>query len=193
MIHLLELERPRLVLLDVILPGTNGFELMKYIRENADVPVIFLSASSEDDNIVHALELGADDYIVKPFSPTELVARIEASLRKAAKGTGAEGYRQPYRLAEVSIDYAERSVTVAGSPVKLTATEYKVLFELSINAGRVLTHEQLLHRVWGADYSGEGHLVRVFIGNLRRKLGDDARNPRYIFTEPRVGYRMAKL
>ncbi len=173
-------------------PGTNGFDLMKHIREVSDVPVIFLSASSEDENIVHALELGADDYIVKPFSPTELVARVEASLRKSANRIEAKGERQPYRLEDVTIDYAERVVTVSGCPVKLTATEYKLLFELSINAGRVMTHEQLLHRVWGARYSIEEYLVRVFVGNLRRKLGDDARNPRYIFTEPRVGYWMAR-
>ena len=191
MIHLLEMERPHLVLLDLILPGTNGFELMKRIREFSNVPVIFLSGSGEEENIVRALELGAADYIVKPFSPTELVARIETALRKQAGPNEAED-RKAYRLADLTVDYAERSVTVSGCPVQLTATEYRMLFELSINAGRVLTHDQLLQRVWGTEYSGEGHLVRVFVGNLRRKLGDDARNPRYIFTEPRVGYRMAK-
>ena len=191
MIHLLEMERPHLVLLDLILPGTNGFELMKRIREFSNVPVIFLSGSGEEENIVRALELGAADYIVKPFSPTELVARIETALRKQAGPNEAED-RKAYRLADLTVDYAERSVTVSGCPVQLTATEYRMLFELSINAGRVLTHDQLLQRVWGTEYSGEGHLVRVFVGNLRRKLGDDAGNPRYIFTEPRVGYRMAK-
>ena len=191
-IHLLELERPHLVLLDLMLPGTNGFELMKRIRKISDAPIIFLSANSEDENIVQALELGAADYIVKPFSPTELVARIESSLPKSAKRAEAEKERKPYRLADVTIDYAERSVAVADRPVQLTATEYKLLFELSINAGRILTHDQLLQRVWGAEYSGAGHLVRVFIGNLRRKLGDSARKPKYIFTESGVGYRMVK-
>ena len=191
LLHLLAIEQPHLVLLDLILPGTTGFELMERIREVSNVPVIFLSGSGEEENIVRALELGADDYIVKPFSATELLARVEASLRKSVKRTESEE-RKPYRLADVTIDYTARSVTVSGCPVKLTATEYRLIFELSINAGRVLTHDQLLQRVWGTEYSGEGHLVRVFVGNLRRKLGDDARNPRYIFTEPRVGYRMAK-
>ena len=192
MLHLLEMEQPHLVLLDLILPGTNGFELMRSIREVSNVPVIFLSGSGEEENIVRALELGADDYIVKPFSPTELLARVEASLRKSAKRTEPEEERRPYRLADVTIDYTARSLTVSGCAVNLTATEYRLLFELSVNAGRVLTHDQLLQRVWGTEYFGEGHLVRVFVGNLRRKLGDDARDPRYIFTEPRVGYRMAK-
>ena len=192
LLHLLAMEHPHLVLLDLILPGTTGFELMERIREVSNVPVIFLSGSGEEENIVRALELGADDYIVKPFSLTELLARVESSLRKSAKRSESEEERRPYRLADVTIDYAARSVTVAGCPVKLTATEYRLIFELSINAGRVLTHDQLLQRVWGTGYSGEGHLVRVFVGNLRRKLGDDAREPRYIFTESRVGYRMAK-
>ena len=100
--------------------------------------------------------------------------------------------RQPYRLGDLTINYADRGVTLSGRPVRLSATEYKLLFELSISAGRVLTHDQLLQRIWGQEYSGEGQLVRVFVGNLRRKLGDDANNPTYIFTEPRVGYRMAK-
>ena len=191
MVHLLEMEQPRLVLLDLILPGTNGFELMKRIREISSVPVIFLSGSGEEENIVRALEMGAADYIVKPFSPTELVARIGSALRKSAGRSEAEE-RKPYRLADVTIDYSERRLTVSGCPVQLTATEYGLLFELSVNAGRVLTHDQLLQRAWGTAYSGEGNLLRVFIGNLRRKLGDDARKPKYIFTEPRVGYRMAK-
>ncbi len=191
MLHLLEMERPRLVLLDLVLPGTNGFELMKRIREISSVPVIFLSGSSEDENIVRALELGAADYIVKPFSPTELVARIGSALRKPG-GRDEAGERKPYRLADVTIDYTQRRLTVSGCPVQLTPTEYGLLFELSVNAGRVLTHDQLLQRVWGTEYSVGGNLVRVSVGNLRRKLGDDARKPKYIFTEPRVGYRMAK-
>ena len=129
--------------------------------------------------------------ITKPFSPTELIARIEAVLRTRT-GSDTREEREPYRIGDLAIDYSRRHVTVAGSPVQLTATEYKVLFELSINAGRVLTHDQLLQRAWGADFSGEPHLVRIIIGRLRRKLGDDATDPQYIFTEPRVGYRMAK-
>ena len=191
MVHLLEMERPHLVLLDLILPGTNGFELMNRIREISSAPVIFLSGNDEEENIVRALELGAADYIVKPFSPTELVARIESALRRQPDPK-EPGERRPFRLADVTIDYGARRVTVSGCPVQITPTEYRLLFELSVNAGRVLTHEQLLQRVWGTGYSGAERLVRVFVGNLRRKLGDDANNPKYIFTEPRVGYRMAK-
>ena len=192
MIHLFEMERPHLVLLDVRLPGTSGYELLKRISEISEVPVIFLSGSSGEGSIVRALEMGASDYITKPFSPTELIARIEATLRKVtANAVGDE--REPYRIGDVAIDYSRRHVTVADRPVHLTATEYKVLFELSINAGRALTHEQILQRVWGAEYTGdESHLLRGIVGRLRRKLGDDANEPSYIFTEPRVGYRMAK-
>ena len=192
MLHLFEMERPHLVLLDVRLPGTSGFELLKSLREISEVPVIFLSGSSGDETIARGLKLGASDYIVKPFSPTELIARIETALRKGT-GSAVGEEREPYRTGDVTIDYLNRHVTVGDSPVQLTATEYKVLFELSTNAGRVLTHEQILQRVWGAEYtSDEGHFVRVVIGNLRRKLGDDANDPQYIFTERGVGYRMVK-
>ena len=192
MLHLFEMERPHLVLLDVRLPGTSGFELLKNLREISEVPVIFLSGSSGEETIAHGLELGASDYIVKPFSPTELIARIETTLRKGT-GSDAREEREPYRTGDLTIDYSNRRVTVGDSPVQLTATEYKVLFQLSVNAGRVLTHEQILQRVWGAEYtSDEGHFVRVVIGNLRRKLGDDANDPQYIFTERGVGYHMGK-
>ena len=191
MMHLLEMEQPHLVLLDLMVPGTDGFELMKRIREVSDVPIIFLSGSDKEENIVKALSTGADDYIVKPFSSTELLARVAASLRKWAAGAQPKA-REPYRLGDLTIDYADRGVTVSGCPVQLTSTEYKMLFELSVNAGRVLTHDQLLQRVWGTEYSGEAQLVRAFVKKLRRKLGDDAREPKYIFTELGVGYRMAK-
>ena len=191
MMHLLEMERPHLVLMDLIVPGTSGFEMMKRIREVSEVPIIFLSANDQENNVVKALGMGADDYIVKPFSSTELVARVEACLRKRGSAVTDEP-RQPYRQAELTIDYVDRAVTLSDRPVPLTATEYKLLFELSINAGRVLTHDQILERVWGPEYSGGGNLVRVFVGNLRRKLEDDARKPKYIFTEPGVGYRMDK-
>ncbi|MDE2718617.1 MAG: ATP-binding protein [Chloroflexota bacterium] len=192
MLHLFEMERPHLVLLDVRLPGTSGFELLKSLREISEVPVIFLSGSSGEVTIARGLELGASDYIVKPFSPTELIARIETALRKGT-GSDAREEREPYRTGDLTIDYSNHQVTVGDSPVQLTAIEYKVLFELSTNAGRVLTHEQILQRVWGEEYSGdEGHSVRVVIGNLRRKLGDDVKDPKYVFTERGVGYRMVK-
>ena len=191
LVHLLEIKQPDLVLLDLILPGVSGFDVMKRIRQVSAVPVIFLSAHDAEEHVVQALRMGADDYIVKPFSPNELVARIEASLRKRAVFDAAEVHR-PYRLGELTIDYMERGVTVSDTPVHLTATEYKLLFELSVNAGRVLTHDQILQRVWGPEYSGDAQLVRAMVKKVRRKLGEDGSDPKYVLTEPRVGYTMAK-
>ena len=177
-----------LVLLDLVLPGIDGIDLMKAIRDKADVPVIFLSAYGRDEVVAKALEMGAADYIVKPFSPTELVARIRAALRNRAAYEPSE----PFVLADLSIDYADRSVTIAGSPVQLIAIEYRMLVELSVNAGRTLTYEQLLQRVWRLEGPRDLRPMRTVVSSLRRKLGDDADNPTYIFTEPRIGYRMAR-
>ena len=184
-------EEPRLVLLDLMLPGSDGMELMKEIREVSDVPVIFLSVNGQEETIARAFENGADDYVVKPFSPTELVARIKAALRKREAPEWAEP-SEPYVLGDLTIDYAERHVTLAGGPVQLTAIEYGLLFELSANAGRVMTYDRLLQRVWGLRGSGDSRRVRTAAKQLRRKLGDDANNPTYILNEPRVGYRMEK-
>ena len=189
--RLVQVEKPHLILLDLALPGTSGFELMKRIPDMTDAPVMFLSGHGTDQDISRGLEIGAADYVVKPFSPTELVARIKAALRKGAASDRAEP-REPYLLGDLTINYAARLVTVAGRSVRLSATEYKLLFELSVNAGRVLTHDQLLRRVWDQDYSEGSQVVRTYVTYLRRKLGDDAKSPTYIFTEPRVGYRMAK-
>ena len=189
--RLVEVEKPHLILLDLALPGTNGFELMKRIADMTDAPVMFLSGHAADQDISRGLEMGAADYVVKPFSPTELVARIKAALRKGAASDRTEP-REPYVLGDLTINYAERLVTVAGRSVHLSATEYKLLFELSVNAGRVLTHDQLLRRVWDQDNSEGSQLLRTYVTYLRSKLGDDAKSPIYIFTEPRVGYRMAK-
>ena len=182
---------PGLVLLDLMLPGTDGMELMKEIREVSDVPVIFLSVNGQEEIIARAFEMGADDYVVKPFSPTELVARIKAALRKREAPEWAEP-SEPYVFGELTIDYAERRVTLAGRPVQLTAIEYGLLFELSANAGRVMTYDRLLQRVWGLRGSGDSRRVRTAAKQIRRKLGDDANNPTYILNEPRVGYRMEK-
>ena len=184
-------EPPRLVLLDLVLPGIDGIELMQQIRETADVPVIFLSAYGQDEVVARAFDLGAADYVVKPFSPTELAARIRAALRKRAAPELAEPSR-PYVRGELTVDYAQRRVTVAGNPVALTIIEYRMLVELSANAGRPLTHEHLLQRVWGPDKGEDSGPVRNIVRRLRRKLGDDPGNPSYIFAEPSVGYRMAE-
>ena len=190
-LSLVEANDPHLVLLDLMLPGTDGIELMGDILDMADVPVIFLSAYGQEEIIARAFANGADDYVVKPFSATELVARIKAALRKREAPEWAEP-SEPYVFGDLTIDYAERRVTLAGRPVKLTAIEYGLLFELSANAGRVMTYDRLLQRVWGLRSSGDSRRVRTAAKQLRRKLGDDANNPTYILNEPRVGYRMEK-
>ena len=187
-LRLLGEEKPDLVLLDLMLPGTDGIELMKDILGAYDVPVIFVSAYGRDELIARAFDMGAVDYVVKPFSPTELAARIRAALRKRAASEPSE----PYVLGDLTIDYAERRVTLAGRPLPLVPMEYRLLAELSANAGRMLTYEHLLERVWGEKGSDDVRPMRTIVSKLRRKLGDDADNPTYIFTEPRVGYRMAK-
>ncbi len=187
-LRLVEDERPDLVLLDLMLPGTDGIELMKNILDVADVPVIFLSVYGREELIARAFDMGAADYVVKPFSPTELAARIRAALRRRAATEPSE----PYVYGDLTLDHAARRVTLAGSPVRLTPIEYRVLAELSANAGRVMTYQRLLGRVWGEKNDGDVRPMRTIVGKLRRKLGDDADNPTYIFTEPRVGFRMPK-
>ena len=181
-------EQPQLVLLDLMLPGTDGIELMERVPELAGVPVIFLSAYGRSQTIARALRAGAADYVVKPFSSTELIARIEAAMRRWMAGAWALPLGS-YQLGELTIHYNERRVFLDGEPVPLTDTEYRVLAELSASGGRVLTHQQLLRRVWHSEHAGGGPL-RTVVKNLRRKLGDPADRPRYVFTEPRVGYRM---
>ena len=185
-----ERERPHLVMLDMVLPGADGLELMQSILTVANVPVIFLSGYGRDRVIAQAFELGAEDYIVKPFSPTELVARIQAALRRRTAPQRLEP-PEPYELGDLAIDFVHRKVTVAGEEAQLTATEYDLLAELAVNAGRVVTHQELLQRVWGPVNPGNAHTIRTHLMRLRQKLGEDGANPTYIFAEPRVGYRMA--
>ena len=183
--HIIRTEKPALVLLDLMLPGTDGIELMQTVPELADLPVIFISGYGRDETIARALEAGASDYIVKPFSPTELTARIRAALRRRADP-------QPFVLGDLAIDYDRRQVTVAGCQVRLTATEYELLRVLSQGAGRVLTHESLLRQVWSRRSNADPKIVRAYIKRLRSRLGDDGARPALIFNERGVGYRMAR-
>ena len=184
--HLIKTKKPQLVLLDLMLPGTDGIELMESLPELADLPVIFISGYGRDETVAKALQKGAADYIVKPFSPTELVARVQAVLRRFTQPS------ESFRLGDLAIHYEERRVTVAGRPVELTATEYELLRVLSVNAGRVMTYDSLLRRVWGERNAGDARLLQNYVKRLRRKLGDDATQPAYIFTLRQVGYRMAR-
>jgi len=180
---LIRTHRPQLVLLDLLFTGTDGVELMEQIPELEDLPVIFISAYGRDETIARALEAGAVDYIVKPFSPTELTARVRAALRRHAEPA-------PFNLGALTIHHEQRRVTLDGRPLDLTATEYEMLRVLSKNAGRVTTYDSLLRRVWGSKNSTDPKLVRSFVKKLRKKLKDDPAKPAYIFTERGVGYRM---
>ena len=183
--NVIRTERPHLVLLDLLLPGTDGIELMTSVPELSDLPVIFISGYGRDETIARALESGASDYIVKPFSPTELTARIRAALRRREQP-------EPYVLGKLSIDFQGRRVNLEGRRLKLTATEYELLCALALNAGRVMTYDALLRQVWKGRSHANPKLVRAFIKRLRRKLDDDPREPAHIFTERGVGYRMRR-
>jgi DNA-binding response OmpR family regulator len=179
---------PDLILLDVMMPDIDGFEVLKITREISSVPVIMLTAKGEEDDRVRGLELGADDYITKPFSPRELVSRVRAVLRRTETSSG-----DTHGLIEVDerlkIDFDRHEVWVDGELVQLRPTEYRLLYHLVQNVGRVLTHDQLLTRVWGYEYRDEPHYVRLYINYLRKKLEKDPANPKYILTERGTGYR----
>lgn len=187
-LDVLRTRMPDLILLDVMLPDIDGFEVLKSIRENDTVPVIMLTAKGEEDDRVRGLELGADDYIPKPFSPRELVSRVKAVLRR----TDAAGVSSR-ELIEVDdrlkVDFGRREVWVEGRLVKLRPTEYRLLYHLMQNAGWVMTFDQLLAKVWGYEYQDEPHYVRLYVNYLRQKLEKDPSQPRYILTERGVGYR----
>jgi two-component system KDP operon response regulator KdpE len=179
---------PDLILLDVMMPDLDGFEVLEMVREISNVPVIMLTAKGEEDDRVRGLEKGADDYVTKPFSPRELVSRVRAVLRRTEGATGSM-----HGLIEVDerlkIDFDRREVWLEGKIVKLRPTEYRLLFHLVQNAGWVVSHDQLLAKVWGYEYRDEPHYVRLYINYLRQKLEKDAANPKYILTERGVGYR----
>ncbi len=182
-------EIPDLVLLDVMLPDLDGFEVLKLIRESSNTPVIMLTAKGEEDDRVRGLELGADDYITKPFSPRELVSRVKAVLRRV-EATSLTAKNEIIQVDErLKIDFGRREVWVEGNLVKLRPTEYRLLYHLVQNAGWVMTYEQLLTKVWGYEYRDEEHYVRLYVNYLRQKIEEDPSNPKYILTERGVGYR----
>jgi two-component system KDP operon response regulator KdpE len=179
---------PDLVLLDVMMPDIDGFEVLGMIRESNTVPVIMLTAKGEEEDRVHGLELGADDYITKPFSPRELVSRVRAVLRRTEM-TGASSHGLIEVDERLKLDFDRHEVWVEGNLVKLRPTEYRLLYHLVQNAGWVLTHDQILTKVWGYEYRDEPHYVRLYINYLRQKIEEDPANPKYILTERGVGYR----
>jgi len=178
---------PDIVLLDVMMPELDGFETLRMLREFSDIPVIMLTAKGEENDKVYGLELGADDYITKPFGPRELSSRIKAIFRRLEKPTTEEAVlRIDDRL---SVDFNQREVIVNGEHIKLRPTEYRLLYHLIKNEGWTVPHDQLLQKVWGYEYRDEAHYVRLYVNYLREKIEVDPSNPHYIITERGVGYR----
>ncbi len=183
-------ELPDLVILDVMMPRMDGFETLRYIREVSDVPVIMLTVRNTEADRVRGLELGADDYVGKPFSPRELVSRVRAVLRRTEART--DRVQGVVKVDDyLTIDFDRRQVIVGGKVVKLRPTEYRLLYHLVQNAGRLMSHDTLLARVWGYEYREETHYLRLYINYLRQKIEPDPAHPRYILTERGLGYRFA--
>ncbi len=181
---------PDVVILDLALPDMDGIEVCRQLRGWSSVPIIVLSVRGADQDKITALELGADDYLTKPFSMGELIARVRVALRHAAHAGGGSGAEAQFQTGALLIDFERRRVLVGQNEVRLTPTEYEVLKYLAINAGKVVTHRTLLRAVWGPEYEDEAHYLRVFVGQLRRKIEPDPSRPRYLLTEPGIGYRL---
>jgi DNA-binding response OmpR family regulator len=188
----IEAHSPDLVLLDVMMPRMDGFTVTQKVREFSSLPIILLTARGEDADKIHGLDLGADDYLTKPFSVEELLARVRAVIRRSQLGAAPHGLSATMTVGELSIDYAQHLVTMRGREVTLTPTEYRILAYLAQNAGRVVTQDLLLEQVWGPEYAGESHMLQVNINRLRRKIEDDHTHPRYLLTKVGVGYLLAK-
>ncbi len=186
-LDILTKETPAVIILDIMLPGIDGYELCQRIREFTSTPIIMLTAKAEDTDKVRGLKLGADDYLTKPFNVQELLARIEAVLRRT--GLSEDVSTPPaVTLGAISFDFVQRRVTVHGNEVALTFTEYKLLSQLVSNAGRVMLHRELLTRVWGPEYQDELDHLRAYIRHLRQKLEEDPHKPKYILSRPGIGY-----
>ncbi len=185
-------DQPDLVLLDITLPDMDGFQTLKKIRESNTIPVIFLTVRGEEFDRVHGLDLGADDYMTKPFSPRELISRIRAVLRR----TEARAVSQTSEIVvdeDLSINFDQRKVIVRGKEVRLRPTEHRLLYQLVNNAGRLMTHETLLANVWGPEYRDEDNYVRLYITYLRQKIEKDPKHPKYILGERGLGYRFREI
>jgi DNA-binding response OmpR family regulator len=190
-VSLVETESPDVVILDIGLPDMDGYQVLREIRHFSDVPVLMLTVRGEDTDVAKGLELGADDYITKPFSHIELIARVQAVLRRA-QGLSVTNEERPFTGGKLSVDFARNEVTLGGKPIKLTSTERKLLYHLIRNEGRILSHESLLAKVWGDTYVDARDLLRVHIQHLRQKLGDDAESPGIIVTEHGIGYKFIR-
>ncbi len=186
-LELVNMEMPDMIILDIMLPEIDGYELCQRIREFSDIPIIMLTAKVEDTDKVTGLKLGADDYLTKPFSAQELLARVEAVLRRTKS---SEEVKTPptFTCGHISVDFAQRRVTVRGQEVALTLTEYKLLSQLVSNAGRVMLHRELLAKVWGVEYQDELEYLRAYIRHLRQKIESDPHQPKYILSKPGIGY-----
>jgi two-component system KDP operon response regulator KdpE len=180
---------PDLVLLDVMMPDMDGFETLKMLREFSNIPVVMLTAKGEENDKVYGLELGADDYVTKPFGPRELSSRIKAVLRRAEIPSSSPDQAVLKIDDRLSIDFNRREVIVKGEHIKLRPTEYRLLYHLIENAGWTVPHDQLLAKVWGYEYRDEAHYVRLYVNYLREKIEEDPSHPKYILTERGVGYR----
>ena len=189
-LKLFDKETPALVLLDIMMPDMDGYTVCRRIREFSEVPIIMVTARGDDKEKVEGLDIGADDYVTKPFSASELAARVRAVLRRV--GSRESHQEAVFHYKDMVIDFTSRRVMVGNNELKLTATEYKMLSYICQNAGRVVTPDQLLDKVWGEEYIGAAHLLQVNIARLRKKLGDDAKQPNYIITRSGIGYIISK-
>lgn len=187
-LEVIERELPDLVILDLMMPRVDGFEVLRRLREWSHIPIIVLSARGDVRDKVKCLNSGADDYISKPFGVGELLSRVRAVLRRT-QGVGTVSVPPSFSSGDLEVNFSQRRVTLSGKEVKLTPTEYSLLQELVLNAGKVLTHTHLLHKIWGPEYQDEKEYLHVFVARLRARLEPDPANPRYITTVPGVGYQ----